>query len=113
MANEKNDVELVSIGLFLGEEKNKKFISSLALLELLSKESDKKIYLDEKGEWLFVCGRDIFAESISKADFKDKGLVLVQNLKERLRHQLQISYDLLTHSMQLTQMTFFPLFPHH
>ncbi len=71
------DVDLIpkSIGVFLGEE-SKEFKPSLALLELIAKKSDRKIFIDDKAEWLFLCGR-----SIKKANVSE-GLLLVQNLRD-------------------------------
>jgi len=36
------------------------------------------VFVDKKGEWLFLCGRDLMKGSIEKAHATD-GLVLVQN----------------------------------
>ncbi|MBW3014680.1 hypothetical protein KY335_05580 [Candidatus Woesearchaeota archaeon] len=71
------NLEPESAGVFLGTEK-KDFTPSFALLELLSKHSKKKAFVDDKTEWLFLCGRDIFKESVKKCSAKE-GLVLVQN----------------------------------
>ena len=48
---------------------------------MLSKDSKKKLYVNKKAEWLFLCGRDLFGSSIKRSDVK-KGLVLVQNEKD-------------------------------
>lgn len=74
--------DCVAMGEFLGELKYKEFKPSIALLEKLSKISEKKVFVDEKAEWLFLCGRDLFSKSIEKSNLKPKkrkGLVLVQN----------------------------------
>jgi len=65
-------------GLFLGEEKGKVFSPSLALLDILGHASEKWVMVDDKSEWLFLCGRDIFAGSVIKANVPS-GLVLVVN----------------------------------
>jgi len=70
--------EPVSAGLFLGELKNGKFIPSANLLDIVSELSDKKIFVNKKTEWLFLCKRDVFGKGIAKAN-AEKGLVLVQN----------------------------------
>ncbi|MEM4259873.1 MAG: hypothetical protein QXG00_01405 [Candidatus Woesearchaeota archaeon] len=71
-----------NIGVFLGEEK-KDFKPSLALLEILARKTHKKISVNEKSEWLFLCGRDIFEEGLINADnikkFEEGSFVLVQN----------------------------------
>ncbi|MBR9691023.1 hypothetical protein GOV08_05050 [Candidatus Woesearchaeota archaeon] len=69
-----------SAGVFLGDEK-KGFNPSLALFERLSEMSDKKVFVDKKAEWLFLCGRDVFEKSV-ESGFDQKGLVLVQNEKD-------------------------------
>jgi len=69
--------EAQSAGIYLGEEEK----PSLALLRLISKISDTKIFLNEKAAYLFICGRDIMGQSIIKAN-ADEGLVLVQNEKD-------------------------------
>ena len=69
-----------SIGIFLGEIKNSNFYPSSALLDIISKNSEKKIFLNKKTAWLFVCRRDVFGQGIVKANEKKIGeLVLVQN----------------------------------
>jgi ribosome biogenesis protein Nip4 len=67
-----------AIGLPLGEIKGTNFKPSIALLDWLSKNSDRKVYLNKKSAWLFICGRDVFGKGIEKANVKE-GLVLVQN----------------------------------
>lgn len=77
-----------SSGLFLGEKKKGNFTPSLALIELLAKETQKKnkvpkIVIDKKTEWLFICGRDVFKKSISEEDkYTKNGYVFLQNQKD-------------------------------
>lgn len=73
-------LEVEAVGLFLGEDKKENFYPSLALLDILSKQSNRKMTVDDKAAWLFVCGRDIMAKSIMKSDVF-MGIVLVQNSK--------------------------------
>lgn len=68
------------LGVFLGEEK-KEFIPSLGLLEIISKKSAKKVFVNKKGEWLFTCKRDVFGENILKKQVQ-QGACLVQNEKD-------------------------------
>jgi len=74
--------DIYSLGLFLGEEKMG-FSPSPALIELISKFPDaqsKKVFINKKSEWLFLCGRNILSESIAKnPHLLSEGLVLVQN----------------------------------
>ncbi|MBR9677451.1 hypothetical protein GOV04_04880 [Candidatus Woesearchaeota archaeon] len=75
------DREPFSAGLFLGEEKKDLFKASLALLEIIAKDSDTKVFVNDKAEWLFLCGRNILPESITKKIAK-KGTVLIQNERD-------------------------------
>ncbi|MDP2750536.1 MAG: hypothetical protein Q8O89_06920 [Nanoarchaeota archaeon] len=78
----KNSVKIkpFAAGVFLGERFRSEFRPSVALLDIISKKSDKKIFVNKKGEWLFLCGRDIFGDSVVKADFnEEEEYVLVQN----------------------------------
>lgn len=59
----KQGIDPVSVGRYLGEQK-RTFRPSPFGVELASKNSNKGVVLDEKGAWLFVCGRDIFARAI-------------------------------------------------
>tara|TARA_Y100000294_G_C8511445_1_gene318994 strand:- start:680 stop:1105 length:426 start_codon:yes stop_codon:yes gene_type:complete len=74
--------EVFSIGVYLGEVKNNKFMASIELINILSKLSDKKIVVNDKAEWLFVCGRDIFKKSILSGNVKSGKEYFVQNSKD-------------------------------
>jgi ribosome biogenesis protein Nip4 len=66
-----------SMGLYLGMG-FRQFTPTPALLTLLAQHSNRKAFTtDEKGEWLFLCGRDIFPE-LYKTEVTE-GYVLVQN----------------------------------
>jgi ribosome biogenesis protein Nip4 len=67
-----------SVGLFLGTQNKDEFEPSLALLEILAKISPKKVFVNKEAEWLFLCGRDVFEQSVDKFNSRS-GLVLVQN----------------------------------
>lgn len=70
----------VYAGEYLGKSGVNKFIPSLHLLNLLNKNTDKKALLNDKGEWLFICGRDVLKESVIQiGDVKKDELVLVVN----------------------------------
>ena len=69
------------IGLFLGEEMKNGFKPSPALIDEIAKISGRKVFVNDKGEWLFLCGRDIFGKSITKAN-ANGGFVLVQSMKD-------------------------------
>ncbi len=72
--------DLVSGGLFLGE-KRKEFTPGAPLLDILSKKTNRKIFVNEKTAWLFLCGRDVFGDGIIKANVTS-GTVLIQNEKD-------------------------------
>lgn len=73
------DDNLLGSGLYLGYlNNNKEFTPSPAIMEIIAKNCEQKIYVDEKAEWLFLCGRDLFGKSIIKTNVQE-GLVLVQN----------------------------------
>lgn len=73
----------VSAGLFLGEIIKNQFVPSPNLLNLINIQTDKKIILNEKSAWLFVCGRDVFIEGITVRSF-DRGVVLVLNEQQEV-----------------------------
>jgi hypothetical protein len=59
---------LVYAGLYLGRDR-RVFEPSAMLLETLSKEAGtRKIHVDRETAWLFVCGRDVFQESILRVE---------------------------------------------
>jgi ribosome biogenesis protein Nip4 len=66
----------------MGEEKMG-FSPSPALLDLVSKFPDaqsKKVFINKKAEWLFLCGRNVLSDSIAKNPNRlSEGIVLVQN----------------------------------
>jgi ribosome biogenesis protein Nip4 len=66
-------------GLYLGNFREKTSKPSINLLKLLAKTDARKVWLNEKGAWLFVCKRPAFAASITKAEAQPNDLVLVLN----------------------------------
>ena len=77
---EKVEGRIVSKGLPLGTQK-KDFKQSLYLLEKISKETQNKVYINDKAEWLFLCGRDVFTKNIVE-DNSSGDLFLVQNCRD-------------------------------
>jgi len=69
--------EPFAIGTYLGG--GKPFHPSIALLDWLDKRTVNHVIIDKKAAWLFLCGRDIFAESVIKQTINDGNLVLVKN----------------------------------
>jgi ribosome biogenesis protein Nip4 len=51
-------------GLYLGKAKGGHFFPSFPLLAMLSELSVSKVFVDDKAEWLFICGRDILGQGI-------------------------------------------------
>jgi ribosome biogenesis protein Nip4 len=52
-------------GTYLGKIKKNHFFPSFNLLSLIAMENANKITVDEKTEWLFICGRDVFKQGIT------------------------------------------------
>jgi ribosome biogenesis protein Nip4 len=71
-------MEPYSEGLPLGELKNNKFIPSIALLDILAKYSDRKVFVNKKGETVFLYSREIYEENLDKSNV-DEGVCLVLN----------------------------------
>jgi ribosome biogenesis protein Nip4 len=77
------DIEEVrSAGLYLGEEKSKKFNASINLLSMLKDKTEKYIKLNEKTSWLFICGRDIFDENIIEKGKAFSNVLVLNNKNE-------------------------------
>lgn len=70
------------IGIFLGKQK-KKFVPSPYLLDKLAKITKNKVSVNDKGAWMFICGKHIYAKSITKFNpkqrFNDVILILNQH----------------------------------
>jgi ribosome biogenesis protein Nip4 len=80
----RNSAKPEYIGTFLGRDTNKGFIPSFLLLEML-REHAKKIVINEKSAWLFLCGRNILKQNIIQQDnLKVLELVLVLNEREEV-----------------------------
>ncbi len=51
-------------GVYLGKAKGRIFFPSFPLLAMIGERGANKIVVDDKTEWLFVCGRDVFRGGI-------------------------------------------------
>jgi ribosome biogenesis protein Nip4 len=61
-------------GIYLGKVKNEKFFPSFNLLSMISRGKANKVVVDDKTEWLFICGRDIFRRGVVRTmGSKSKG----------------------------------------
>ena len=77
---EKRIPDRVSSGIILGaSEENKGFKPGIYLLEWLSPRTRNKVFVNDKAEWLFLCGRDVLPETIAR-DSSSRDIFLVQNL---------------------------------
>ncbi len=71
----------VHAGIKIGEVGSRRFRFSLEGTFYLVKKEKKKVYVNDKGEMLFLYGRDIFAESVVGVteDVKENDIVFVCN----------------------------------
>ncbi|MGQ9552449.1 MAG: hypothetical protein ACUVUE_08505 [Candidatus Bathycorpusculaceae bacterium] len=53
-------------GTYLGKIKNGRFFPSFSLLKILAETEANRIIVDERTEWLFICGRDVFRRGITE-----------------------------------------------
>lgn len=71
---------VLGAGVMLGEEKRNKFKPTSALIEHIGKETKRKLIVNEKSAWLFICGRDVFSEGIEHKEIsKLSGEYIVTN----------------------------------
>ena len=54
------------VGAYLGETRDGEFFPSFNLLNMLAERKANRIKVDKKTEWLFICGRDVFRQGITK-----------------------------------------------
>jgi len=68
-------------GVYLGKVKRNVFFPSFNLLRMIAEGEANKVTVDERTEWLFICGRDIFKQGIVKVTgSRNKGAhVLIMN----------------------------------
>jgi ribosome biogenesis protein Nip4 len=69
-------------GTYLGKARSRGFFPSFSLLAIIAERKEaNKVVVDDKSEWLFICGRDVFWRGIKKVmGTKKKGeLTLVLN----------------------------------
>jgi ribosome biogenesis protein Nip4 len=53
-------------GVYLGKVKRNVFFPSFILLRMIAESEANKVTVNERTEWLFICGRDIFKQGIVK-----------------------------------------------
>lgn len=66
-------------GLYLGREEEKTEKPSLDLLQMLAATDAKKVWLNEKGAWMFICKRPALEKSIVRNEAKPGEIVFVMN----------------------------------
>jgi|GEM_PF-191698 60S ribosome subunit biogenesis protein NIP7 len=76
-------LNFVHAGLKVGEVGSRRFRFSLEGSFYLAKKDKKRVYVNEKGEMLFLYGRDVFAESVLRvtSDVEENDIVFVCNRK--------------------------------
>jgi ribosome biogenesis protein Nip4 len=55
-------------GTYLGETRGGTFLPSSIFLSMIAETAKNKTYVDQKTEWLFVCGRDIFKKGVTRVN---------------------------------------------
>lgn len=67
-------------GIYLGKKK-KNFLPGLYLLKKLAEKSKNRVTVNEKGAWMFICGKHIYAKSVTSFNPKLRinDFVLVMN----------------------------------
>jgi len=53
-------------GTYLGRVKDGKFFPSFGLLNMVAQKKARRMNVGKKAEWLFICGRDVFEQGITK-----------------------------------------------
>ena len=76
MTKEKIKTEPFAIGTFLGSIHP--FHPSAHLLDWLGGRTERFVVLDNKSSWLFLCGRDVFPDSVVQQTVSE-GFALVKN----------------------------------
>ena len=67
------NLDLFSVGIYLGEEKGE-FFATTALVDLLS-EDKKGAVVNNKAAWLYICGRDVLMSGVIKPTTDDITIV--------------------------------------
>ena len=73
--------DVFAIGLPLGFQR-KEFMPSLVLLDEIAKSTTQTVTVNEKAEWLFICGRDVFKEGVVSSSAVHGQLVIVLNSRK-------------------------------
>lgn len=80
-----NKLDFFSVGRFLGEDKRGFQPSPFGVEHASTFASEKqKVVLDNKGAWLFLCGRDVFGRSILQGNPKRNKAVFLYDEQKNL-----------------------------
>ena len=63
---------------YLGRRGKKHFIPSVFLLNELAKHTKNEVMVNDKGAWLFICGRNLWRDNVVSSTVKE-GIALVFN----------------------------------
>jgi len=65
------------IGECIAHERGNTCIPSIDFLQVMGKNAKKRVVVDDKGEWLFICGRDLFTATITQRKGVELGDIVV------------------------------------
>ena len=74
-------LDYYSAGIPLGQASAHGFHASIALLEML-RSSKNRVMVSSEGEWMFICGRDVFESNISRDDHRSSPFLVVNDRYE-------------------------------
>jgi len=78
-------LEPYAAGIPIGELVNNDFKPSIALIDIISKYTDRKIFINKKGETMFLYKRSVFGENFVKdMPGEEKGVCIVLNENEEV-----------------------------
>jgi len=53
-------------GELIARQRGDTYIPSINFLQHIGKQARHKVHVDNKGEWMVICGRDLFKKSVTK-----------------------------------------------
>ncbi len=54
------------MGVYLGKSKGNVFFATIPLLRMIKHKTSSRVWVDKATEWLYICGRDVFFQGITK-----------------------------------------------
>lgn len=70
---------VVYAGELIAHQRGEYVIPSIHFLQKIAKQAKKRVVVDDKGAWMFICGKDVFAKSITTHNAQPKDFVVVLN----------------------------------